>query len=289
MAASSGTQALGAGELVLNPASHRRVGLVQFVLAASFVVLLLRPGGGEDFAWPVSPRSSAIFIGVSFMLRALAGVLLWRVEEWYRLRWFVPGNYAFLTIVFLATMWHVHEMNWQRSLVLAHVWIVAYVVEPLILPYLQPRNDRLGGPLPAGRSEGPILPGLRNTLIATLVVSAAIAALLFINPEFTNTRWPWPITAFDARIMAAWAAGWAAWAAGMAFATDWAEIRLGIAALMFHAGALAVAWAVFWINGWWDFGRHNVHTSGLVVAVAAGVLAYYYRRQMLQSGSHIRS
>jgi hypothetical protein len=259
------------------------VGLLAFLLATAFVFLLLRPGGGEDFAWPVTPRTSAIFIGVSFMLRSLVGLLLWRVHDWYRLRWFVLGNYAFLAVIFLATFWHIEDMNWQRSILLAHVWVIAYVAEPLLLPYLQPRKDRLGDPLPSGRSEGPVLPGLRNTLIATLVVSATITALLFINPEFTTTRWPWPITPFDARIMAAWPAAWAVWAGTMAFATDWAEIRLGIAAMAFHAGALAIAWATLWATGQWDLSRHNVYTSGLLVAVAAVALLYHYWRQTNRS------
>ena len=49
--------------------------------------------------------------------------------------------------------------------------------------------------------------------------------LLLLNPEFAATRWPWELNGLDARIVAAWALGWAVWCGTMAFAVDWDEIR----------------------------------------------------------------
>jgi len=263
--------------MLLKPRSIINVGIVQFGLAAAFVIwLLFFPDTGGNFAWPVVPRLTAMFIGTSFILRAFLGYHLWREKYWYRLRWIVWGNFAFLTVIFLATFWHIGEMNWGSNIWVAHIWVIAYIVEPLILPFVEPHGEAAEAPLPPDLQEGPVSPGLRGIFVAVVIVGTTIAGLLFINPEFMDSRWPWPLDPFDARIMAAWPAACALWAATMYFQKDWAEIKMGVQSLVVYSGSLFVVWAITF--GQYDPARHNRWAYGLLTGAFSLVLVYFYRR-----------
>jgi hypothetical protein len=263
------------------PNSLRTVSIGQFSLAFFFLLwLLFLPNGGPTFAWPVVPRLTAVFIGTSFLLRTFMGISILRAQDWYRLRWIVWGNYTFLTVILVATFWHINEMNWKVNILLAHIWVLIYIFEPLVLPFLGPYGPETAAPVPAEKSEGPVLQGLRRVLITVVMITTTFAGLLFINPQFLDTRWPWPLDPFNARIMAAWPAGVAMWCATMAFAKDWAEIKLGIQAMLLYNAALFVAWLVTLPQ--YDMTRHNVWTYGLGTGAMAIAFAFYYWRQEQQ-------
>ena len=83
-----------------------------------------------------------MFIGVGFIDRILIGYWLWRESSWPRLRWQVAANYAFLIVIFMATYWHIDEMNWKSNIIVAHIWVIAYTVEPIMLFLLEPRTRK---------------------------------------------------------------------------------------------------------------------------------------------------
>jgi len=263
------------------PKGLTNVGIIQFFLALSFVIwLLIFPDKGSLFAWPVTPLLTAMFIGTSFILRTILGFRLWRERYWYRLRWSMWGNYAFLAVILLATFWHVDDLNWKSDIIVAHIWVIAYIVEPLMLPLLEPRGPDSRQPLPAELSRGPILNGLKNTLVAIYITTFAIAGLLVIHPAFMDTRWPWPLDPFNARVMAAWPAACAAWALTMYFSKDWAEIKPGVQMLLVYAAALFAVW-LFTFPGY-DHTRANGITFGVFTGIIAVLLAYFYWRQESQ-------
>jgi hypothetical protein len=264
--------------MVAIPRSLRTLSIGQFTLAFIFLLwLLFLPNGGPTFAWPVEPRLTAVFIGTSFLLRVFIGICILRAKDWFRLRWVVWGNYAFLTVILVATFWHVGEMNWRTNILLAHIWIIIYIFEPLVLPFLGPYGPETVAPVPAEKSEGPILVGLTRVLIGMVMVTTTIAGLLVISPQFIDTRWPWPLDPFDARIMAAWPAAVAVWCATMALGPDWAEIKMGMQALILYTIALFVAWLV--TVPLFDMTRNNFWTYGIGLGVMAILLVYYYWRQ----------
>ena len=215
------------------PSAISRVGLVQFFLASAFVLwLLLFPETGRNFAWPITPAQSARFIGASFLLRAFFGWHLWRQKDWLYLRWSRWGNFAFLAILFLATFWHIDQMNWQSNIMVAHIWVLAYTAEPLVLWLVEPRAPESEARVPASLSEGAVLPGLKNLFMFMFVVGMGLGAILFIHPGFADTRWPWALTEFDSRVMAAWPVAIGVFSATMYFAEDWAEIKVGVQTIL---------------------------------------------------------
>lgn len=264
--------------MLAKPSSISRIGLVQVLLAGSFVVwLLFFPSTSGNFAWPIIGRQTAMFIGAAFIVRAYMGVHLWRQKHWYRLRWQMWGNYGFLAVIMLATFWHIESMNWASNIVVAHIWVIAYVFEPLMLVLVEPRGERANEPVPPELREGPIFAGLKWVCAAGFIIGIAIAGLLLINPAFMDTRWPWPLDTFDARIMAAFPALVALWAAHVYFARDWVEAKAGVLGLVLFAAGQFVVWLINLPT--YDLSRNNVWTFGIIFGLFAIVLAFYYWRQ----------
>ena len=241
--------------MFLKPKGFNRIGFIQCFLAAFFVAwFLFLPEKGIYFAWRVVPELTAMFMGAGFLLRSYFGFHLWREKYWYPLRWSMAGDFAFLGVLFVSTWWHVGEMNWNLqgvssglknfSLVITHVWILAYTFEPLTIFLLHPRDAEAHAPLPAELSEGKLLPPLRSALGAVFLFGAAFWAVLFIWPEFANTRWPWELNPFDARVMSAWFAGSSIWAVTMYFMEDWAEVKMGVRAILFFILGLIGVWLI---------------------------------------------
>src|SRR6185436_1939534 len=243
------------------------------------------PQNGIYFAWPVKPELTATFLGAGFILRSYFGYHLWRDKYWYTLRWSMNGDFAFLGTLFVTTWWHASEMNWHIqgisdglrifSLIIAHIWVIAYTFEPLTVFLLHPRDAEANAPVPSEFAEGAIQPVMKNALAATFFLGAAFWAILFIAPAFANTRWPWELNAFDSRIMSAWFAGTSVWSVTMYFMKDWAEIKIGVRALMLFLLCEFVVWLV-------AAPRYpSNHTAiaakqGLTYEVALGVMAAWY-------------
>jgi hypothetical protein len=265
--------------MLAKPRSITGIGITQVLLAASFVVwLLFFPETGDQFAWPVVPAYTAMFIGAGFIVRTFIGIFLWREKHWPRLRWQVAANYAFLIVIFLATYWHIDEMNWKSNIWVAHVWVVAYTVEPILLYLIEPRGPEARAPLPAELQRGSIMVGLKLVLLFGLLVSITIGSLAFINPQFLDTRWPWPLDPFDARVMAAFLALTAVWCLTAYQAPNWGEVRLAVLGLSIYAVSNFIAWLVM-LPGLLEMGRENVITYGIGFGFFSLATIYYLWKQ----------
>ena len=262
--------------MLAKPRSLNGVGIVQVLLATTFVIwLIFFPSTGVNFAWPITPALSAMFIGFSFIARDYLGFHLWREKEWWRLRWQVWGNLGFLVVIFAATFWHIDEMNWTTNIIVAHIWVLAYAIEPLMLILIEPRGEEANAPLPPELLEGPIFKGLKGIMGILFIYGVILWAVLFINPEFANTRWPWPLTEFDARIMSAFAMLAALWALRVYFFDDWALAKLAVRGLLIYGIALLV----FFVVTVSQYGPTNRISFGIVTAIFVALVGYYYWRQ----------
>jgi hypothetical protein len=281
--------------MYLKPKGFDRVGIIQCFLAAFFVLwLLFLPEQGKYFAWPVVPELTAMFMGAGFILRSYFGYHLWRDKYWYTVRWSMLGDYAFLSVLFITTWWHISEMNWHVegvsnglrifSLVIAHVWIFAYTFEPLTVFMLHPHDAEAEAPVRADLLEGKLLLPLKSALVVMFHLGALFWALLFFSPEFADTRWPWDLNPMDARIMSAWFAGVSAWSLTMYLMKDWVEVKMGVRAiLLFLVGLLAV-----WLFASSRYplndteiasGQGQTYVIALAVMVAWLLFAYWKQEQ----------
>ena len=251
------------------------IGIIQTILASIFVIwLLFFPSRGVDFAWPVVPELTAMFIGAGFIARAYLGVILWREKKWHRLRWQVWGNMGFLVIIFLTTFWHLDEMNWTSSIIVAHIWVLAYAIEPMALIMIEPRGEDAKAPWPEAEKLGPIMVGLKRVMAVLWILLMIVAAVLFLNPEFADSRWPWPLNPFDARIMSAFIVLASLWALKVYFVKDWAEARPAI----FGLGLLGVAHFIVWIVTVSQYRDTNRLNYGIILAIFTALIIYYFWR-----------
>jgi hypothetical protein len=281
--------------MYLKPKGFGHVGLIQCFLAAFFVLwFLILPGKGIYFAWPVVPELTALFLGAGFILRSYFGYHLWRDKYWYSLRWSMAGDFAFLGVLLVTTWWHIREMNWELqgvsaglrifSLIVVHVWVLAYTFEPLTVFLLHPRNKEANDPVPAEHAQGELQKIMKYALLAVFYLGAALWALLFISPEFANTRWPWELNPFDARIMSAWFAGSSVWAITMYFMKDWAEVKMGVRALLFFILGLLGVWVLassrYELNHTEIASRQGIiYGTGLAIIAAWLLIAYWVQER----------
>ena len=276
------------------PKGFTRVGIIQCFLAASFVLwFLIFPQYGKYFAWPVVPEMTALFLGAGFILRSYFGYHLWRDKYWHTLRWSMNGDFAFLATLFVTTWRHISEMSWDFqgegtflhifTLLVAHIWVFAYTFEPLTIFLIHPRDKEAHEPIPAEFSEGEIQPVMRNALAAIFFLGAAFWAVLFFDPAFANTRWPWELNPFDSRIMSAWFAGSSVWAVTMYFMKDWAEIKVGVRALLFFILGLLGVWFVgssrYDLSHTEIAGRQGVVFVLALTVIAAWMLFAYWKQE----------
>ena len=226
---------------------HRAIwgyGGAAFAALFAFWMLFL-PWPMEIFAWDVRPRLAQAFIGGGYIFRTAFFLFAASESDWRKLRWIVWGNLAFTGTLLLATYWHMGEFHWDIEHVtpFAHIWLILYVFEPVVMLYLIPRGTFA---LPPTRTGGPIHPLFRAFLIGTTMVLLSNGLMLVINPEFAAERWPWDIkdNGLDARIVAAWFLGWAVWCGTMAKARDWDEIRSAARLFVLAGAAIFVALAL---------------------------------------------
>jgi hypothetical protein len=264
--------------MIEKPGSITTIGIVQIILAATFVIwLLFFPSRGVDFAWPIIPTYSAMFIGAGFIARTYIGFFLWRDKHWADLKWQVKANYAFLFIIWLATYWHIEEMNWESNIIVAHIWVLAYTIEPILLFLYEPRSREDIDDSTEILLEGPVSIGLKRVAVFGLVVAITIAGLLFINPKFMDTRWPWPLDPFDARIMAAFLALNAGWCYDLYFAQDWGRIKRAVIGMILFSLTNFIVWVISFPN--FDYSRENIYTFGIAFFIFTVLLALFYIRQ----------
>lgn len=239
----------------------------------------------QFFAWDVQPRFAQAFIGAGYVFRTAFFLNVAREGNWLRLRWIVRGNLVFTGILLFATYWHAEEFHWNPfETPLAHIWIVLYIFEPVVMLYLIPRGA-LGAPAPM--TGGPIIPAFRRFLIIVTGLLLMNGLLILINPEFASTRWPWELNPLDARMVSAWFLGWAVWCGTMAFAQDWDEIRTAAQLFVLNGVALLTATAVFRD----DFlpGRGTAAGFAIVLAAMTIIMAVFHvaqdrRRPAITSG-----
>ena len=75
-------------------------------------------------------------------------------KDWLRLRWIVWGNLVFTGVLLFATYWHAPEFLWDPfTSPVAHIWIVLYIFEPVVMIYLLPPGILRA---PAPPTGGPI-------------------------------------------------------------------------------------------------------------------------------------
>jgi len=200
--------------------------LVVPILALAWVILYLFPEtSGARFAWEIQPAMTAVYIGAGYLGGALLFVHAVFSKRWHRVAAGFPVVTVFTIAMLLTTILH-----WKRfdlNHFPFHVWLVLYVVTPVLIPALWLRN-RVTDPRTPEAVDRVVPWVARWGLGLAGLVFWGFALVGFIRPDWLISIWVWKLTPLTARVMAGWFAllgtgglviardsRWTAWRAGM--------------------------------------------------------------------------
>lgn len=207
------------------------------VLVLAFVILYFFPNqSGVRFAWAIKPHMMAMFIGAGYLGGAYLFFQVALGSPWHRTApGFLPVT-AFTTSMLLATILHwerfdIHHFPFQ-------LWLILYVVTPILIPYLWMRNRREDPTTPEEDDViVPVLAGRMMILAGVVIAFFAMMGLVF--PTILMEMWIWPLSPLMARILGGWLAllavggltigresRWSAWRVGMISIGSWHALVL---------------------------------------------------------------
>jgi hypothetical protein len=267
--------------------------LVVFAVLTALAVgslFVLADQTDETFAWTIQPPLTAAFLGAGYAAGCVLVVLSLRDGVWARTRVPMLTILVFVVLTLVATLVHVNRMHFDDDFgglpllpkVAAWFWLAVYVVVPVGMVVLIWWQERAPGDDPAPRH--PVPRPLRAALAVESTVLLVVGAALFVVPATATTLWPWALTPFTGRVIAAWLVAFGVATALAAVAGDLGRLRT--AAIAYTVFGVLVAVAVVRFSGavTWS----GLATWGFAVLVVAviGTGAAGWRLAPSPTGHH---
>jgi hypothetical protein len=209
-------------------------------------------------------------MGAGYAAGFVLVVLSMRAARWADVRLPVLTIFVFVVLTLVATVVHQDKLHFHGEAGAlargaAWFWLAVYVVLPVAMLVLLVLQERAPGGDPPARHPVPVV--LRAALGMESAVLLVVGAALFAVPTSTTTLWPWQLTPFTARVVAAWLLAFGLATAMAAFAGDLERLRTATIAYTLF-GVLVLA-AVLRFPGTVQWGRP---VAWVFLAVAVGVV-----------------
>lgn len=254
-----------------------RVLLTAFAVLTALAVgtlFVLAETTARTFAWTIQPPLTAAFLGAGYAAGFLLVVLSLREGVWANTRLPVLTILVFVVLTLTATLLHVNRLHFDDEFGgsgalargAAWFWLVVYIVVPPAMVALLVQQERAPGSDPPARH--PIPPVLRAALAVESAVLLVVGVLLFVDPATATWLWPWELTPFTARIVAAWLFAFGLATALAAVGGDLARLRT--AAIAYPVFGVLVAVSVLRFPGTIDWDRP---AAWVLVAMTAAMVA----------------
>src|SRR5947209_13659282 len=219
--------------------------IVPFLVAAFGILYLFPDHTQELFAWGIQPRMSAMMLGAAYLGGAYFFV---RVAAFARWHWvkvgFLPVT-IFATLMGIATILHWDRFN--HSYLSFFAWVGMYFTAPLIVLLLWLRN-RSTDPAPQTSSDRrvPRLVRLVIGIVGGLTLFTSI--VLFLQPGFMISAWPWQLTPLTARVMGALFALTGVGELAIALGVPWSAVRVALQRQLIGLRLSAIPVVLSWLN-----------------------------------------
>jgi hypothetical protein len=225
---------------------------------ATIALFVLAENTSETFAWTIEPPLTAAFIGAGYGAGFVLVVLSLRDPVWANSRVPVLTIFVFVVLTLVATVLHRDRMHFDDDFGgldllakgAAWFWLAVYIVIPVAMAVLLVRQERTPGEDPPPRHPVPTV--LRVPLALESAVLLVVGALLYIDPATAEWVWPWPLTPFTARVVAAWLLAFGLATALAAVAGDLRRLRTSTIAYTVFGVLALVAVARFAATMEWD-------------------------------------
>jgi hypothetical protein len=200
-------------------------------LLAVGALFVLSDNTAETFAWTIKPSITAAFLGAGYAAGFVLVALSLRDPVWAHNRVPVLTIFVFVALTLVATLIHINKMHFDDDFgglsflarAAAWFWLAVYVFVPVAMLVALFRQERAPGDDPA--PEHPVPLPLRVALGLESAVLLVVGLMLFIDPEMAPRVWPWTLTPFTGRVIAAWLVAFGLATALAAVAGDLERLR----------------------------------------------------------------
>jgi len=264
------------------PPRYRPVQPGMRILLGAFAVLTALATGAlfvlaetteETFAWTIDPPLTAAFIGAGYAAGFVLVVLCLRDPVWVHSRVPVLTILVFVVLTLAATLLHIDRMHFDDDFggldflakAAAWFWLAVYIVIPVAMVALVIRQERAPGDDPPSQHPVPVV--LRAALAVESVLLLVVGVLLYVRPTTVTWIWPWAMTPFTGRVVAAWLLAFGLATALAAVAGDLRRLRTAAIAYTVFGVFVLVAVARFPDTPDWDR-----PAAWVLVAMAAAVV-----------------
>ncbi|WP_331236250.1 hypothetical protein [Natronorarus salvus] len=216
------------------------------VLFLAFVTLYGTPDRTElYFAWPISPDLTPLLMGAGYGAGVYFFYRVVTVGRWHRVHVLFPGIAVFTLAMAVAT--YLHWDAFTHGHVSTWLWVILYVVTPLLIPALWIANGRTDPrtPSPGGAEVPRVVRWVSGAVGAVLTL---ILFVLFVFPEPMIEAWPWAVSPLTSRILLGWGAVFGVVSLYFAFETRWSAAKIPIESLVVWFGLLLIGFARSWTD-----------------------------------------
>lgn len=175
--------------------------VVPFLLLAFLILYIFPDLTGKRFAWEIKPHMTALFIGSGYLGGAYMFVFAIFGKRWHRIKAAFPPVTAFTVAMLLATFLHWDRFDTKHFPF--QIWLVLYIITPIIVPYLWIKNRITDSGAPES-NDLPVPALAKSAFMASGVIGIALALFMFINPQTIIPIWPWTLTPLTARVLGGW-------------------------------------------------------------------------------------
>lgn len=247
--------------------------IVPFLILAFIILYLFPSTAAERFAWDIQPPMTAMYMGAGYLGGAwlFANAIFGR--RWHRVAAGFPPVTAFTIVLLLATI--VHRDRFDPGHLPFQIWLVLYIITPVLVPWLWWRNRATdpGGPEPG---DVTVPAAARRIMQGLGVVLLAFAAVGFVSPETLNGVWPWALTPLTARVMAGWFTLLAVGNLAIGRESRWSAWRVPVQSIVSWHVLVLIAAAVNAAD--FTAGLVNWYVAAVVLALL-GIAALYVRME----------
>lgn len=252
--------------------------IIPFLLLAFLILYFYPEQSGQRFAYRINPPVMAAYIGAGYLGGAYLFFQVLIGKRWHRVAAGFPAVTAFTLSMALVTFLH-----WNKYSVGSlpfQLWLVLYLVTPIIVPLLWLFNRRVD-PGIREKKDAEVPSFVRMAVRILGLVMGATALAGFIAPQVLIAIWPWALWPLTARLLAGWGMLLAASNVFISFDPRWSSWRIGVQSMaLWHVLFLGAA-----IANPKDFGDHgllNWYLTSVVAILVAMTILFIWMETLLR-------
>ncbi|MFN8373801.1 MAG: hypothetical protein U0694_13115 [Anaerolineae bacterium] len=160
----------------------------------------------QYFAWTIAAPITAAALGAGYWAALVPTVVGISGRSWANIRSIVVIGFSATLMMLITTLLHLDKFHHTAPVSLpwfaAWVWILVYVLSPLLFLSLLISQMRTGGDN-APRVQP--VPGIARAIgVIQALFGLAVGLALFVLPESFGSQWLWTLTPLTSRALGAW-------------------------------------------------------------------------------------